>query len=54
MPNCAVVDSSNTVINIIVADPNTDIPPENTILIEIPFCNIGYTWDGTKFNPPQS
>ena len=46
MSNCAVIDSNNTVINIIVAEP-TDVPPEGCTLVEIPFCDIGYTWDGT-------
>lgn len=51
MANCAVIDSNNVVINIIVAEP-TDTPPANCTLVEIPFCDIGYIWDGTKFNPP--
>lgn len=35
MARCAVVEiDTNTVINIINADP-TDIPPENTYLVEI-------------------
>lgn len=51
MANCAVVDSNNVVVNIIVAEP-TDTPPEGCILVEIPFCNIGYIWDGSRFNPP--
>lgn len=51
MANCAVVDSTGLVVNIIVAEP-TDTPPANCTLVEIPFCDIGYIWDGTKFNPP--
>lgn len=51
MANCAVVDSTGLVVNIIVAEP-TDTPPDGYTLVEIPFCNIGYVWDGTKFNPP--
>jgi len=53
MANCAVVDSNNVVVNIIVAEV-TDPPPEGCALVEIPFCDIGYTWDGTQFNPPQA
>ena len=51
MSNCAVVDANGVVVNIIVADV-TDIPPEGCILVQIPFCDIGYTWDGQRFNPP--
>jgi hypothetical protein len=53
MANCAVIDSNNVVVNLIVAEP-TDIPPEGCILVEIPFCDIGYIWDGKRFNPPQA
>ena len=49
-PNCAVVDSNNIVINIIVSLP-TDTPPEGCTLIPLYFAQIGYTWDGTNFNP---
>jgi hypothetical protein len=52
MANCAVIDSNNVVVNIIVAEV-TDPPPEGCTLVEIPFCDIGYTWDGVRFNPPQ-
>lgn len=52
MATCVVIDSSNTVVNIIIAEV-TDTPPEGCTLIEIPVCNIGYTWDGTRFNPPK-
>jgi len=50
-PNCAVIDSTNTVVNIIVALP-TDIPPPGCILMPLYFAQIGYTWDGTNFNEP--
>ena len=53
MANCAVIDSNNVVINLIVAEV-TDTPPEGCTLIEIPFCDIGYIWDGSRFNPPQA
>jgi hypothetical protein len=33
---CAVVDSSNIVVNIIVADPAIDPAPEGCILVGLP------------------
>ena len=53
MTTCAVVNSDNVVVNLIVAEP-TDTPPAGCTLIEIPVCDIGYIWDGTRFNPPQA
>ena len=53
MSNCAVVDANGVVVNTIVAEP-TDVPPEGCTLVEIPFCSIGYIWDGKRFNPPQA
>jgi len=53
MTVCAVIDSTNTVINLIVAEP-TDVAPTGCTLVEVPQCEIGYTWDGTRFNPPVS
>jgi len=52
MTTCAVINSENRVVNIIVAEP-TDIAPDGCILVEIPFCDIGYIWDGSKFTPPE-
>ena len=49
-PNCAVVDSNNIVVNIIVALP-TDQPPEGCTLIPLYVAQIGYEWDGENFNP---
>jgi len=53
---CAVCELSNGLVtNIIVADPNVDPAPEGTQLIAIADdqpCDIGWTWDGTQFNPP--
>lgn len=46
MANCAVIDLTTTVINIIVAEP-TDTPPENTYLVLVPPdlpVQIGYTY----------
>jgi hypothetical protein len=53
MTTCAVIDSNNIVVNLIVAEL-TDTPPEGCTLVEIPQCNIGYIWDGVRFNPPVS
>jgi hypothetical protein len=53
MANCAVVDANGIVINLIVAE-STDIPPAGCTLVEIPHCDIGYTWDGTRFTPPEA
>lgn len=53
MATCAVIDSNNIVVNIIVAEP-TDIPPAGCTLVEIPVCGIGYVWDGKRFNPPET
>jgi hypothetical protein len=52
MTTCAVVNSDNQVVNLIVAEP-TDTPPAGCTLVEIPACDIGWTWDGVRFNPPQ-
>lgn len=54
----AVVDSSNTVVNLIVADV-TNLPPADCQLIAVPdsndyYPNIGDTWDGSNFVPQSS
>jgi len=52
---CAVcLLSDGLVINIIVAVPS-DLPPDGCQLIEVMngmLCDMGWTWDGTQFNPP--
>lgn len=53
MTICAVVDSTNTVINLIIAEP-TDLAPANCQLILTPDSNgyspnIGDTWNGSDF-----
>lgn len=53
MTTCAVVDSNNIVINLIVAEP-TDTPPEGCILVGLPTCDIGYVWTGSTFIPPET
>ena len=53
MATCAVVDANGLVVNLIVAEP-TDVPPAGYQLVLVPICDIGYTWDGTRFNPPQA
>lgn len=52
MANCAVIQDG-IVVNMIVAEV-TDVPPEGCVLVEIPYCDIGYTWDGVRFNPPKA
>ena len=52
MPTCAVINSNNIVVNIIVADPVTDTPPEGTTLLPLYFANIGYIWNGSDFVAP--
>jgi hypothetical protein len=53
MTTCAVINSENQVVNLIVAEP-TDIAPDGCNLIVTPdesgnFAQIGGTWDGTQF-----
>lgn len=52
MSICAVIDSTNTVINVIVCEP-TDIPPEGCQLIDVTnlegLYSIGCKWNGTTF-----
>lgn len=53
---CALVENStNLVVNLIMADPATDNAPDGFILIglsdEDPV-EIGWSWDGEHFNPP--
>ena len=58
MDTCAVVDSTSTVINIIVASV-TDLPPDGCQLVITPDANgnnaqIGGTWNGTNFLPASN
>ena len=53
MANCAVVNADGVVVNLIVADV-TDAPPAGCALVEIPACDIGWVWDGSRFNPPKA
>jgi hypothetical protein len=51
MTVCAVIDKTNTVINLIIADP-VDTPPSECLLALKPdniFVDLGYTWDGYNF-----
>lgn len=51
MAVCAVIDNTNTVINLIVADP-IDPPPSGCTLVFKPdnvIVDLGYTWNGTNF-----
>jgi hypothetical protein len=57
MANLAVVDNTNIVINLIIAEI-TDPPPLNCRLIKTPdlqgnHANIGFTWDGNIFINPN-
>lgn len=51
----AKIDSSNTVVNVIV----NDTKPDNTYIETFKdgtrayYAGIGYTWDGTNFIPPK-
>jgi len=47
----SVATKLKVAFNIIVAEV-TDPPPEGCTLVLIPFCDIGYIWDGKNFNPP--
>lgn len=49
---CAVIDRSNTVINIIVADPEKDAPPGDTRLVPTDTAGPGWVWDGEVFTDP--
>lgn len=57
MTTCAVVDNTNTVINIIVAEP-TDLAPDGNILVEVTEdtnpVSIGYSYipSVNKFKSP--
>ena len=55
MTTCAVINSENLVVNIIVAEIS-DLPPLDCILIATPdangnFAQIGGAWNGTQFLP---
>jgi hypothetical protein len=53
MTICAVCQlSDGLVINLIAAETTDPCPVEGCVLIEVPFCDIGYIWDGQRFNPP--
>jgi hypothetical protein len=47
MTVCAVIDSNNQLVNMIVAEPTIE-PPEGCTLVEIP---LGMYWDGTQVSP---
>jgi hypothetical protein len=57
MTTCAVVDATNTIINLIIAEP-TDLAPQDCVLISVPDANgnrpgPGWTWNGTTFIDPN-
>lgn len=55
---CALVNNStNTVENIIIADPMHDPAPEGYTLAELPDdspVSIGWIWNGGAFVPPET
>jgi hypothetical protein len=54
---CAVINTENLIVNIIMAEP-IDLAPQGCFLVGVEedvFCDIGWSWDGTSFvdpNPP--
>lgn len=52
MPRCAVIDQRNIVVNIIVADPDTDTAPEGMILVATETAGPGWQWNGSIFIDP--
>jgi len=53
----AVVDqTTNTVVNIIIADPSVDKNPDGCVLVSLPFdspVNINWIYDGLTFINPN-
>lgn len=52
MPRCAVIDQRSIVVNIIMADPDTDTAPEGTILVATETAGPGWQWNGSIFIDP--
>lgn len=53
---CAVVNSQNIVVNIIMADMEKDIAPDGCVLYEVPqdiWIDIGMNWDDRTIVVPQ-
>lgn len=56
MMRCAVVDTQNIVVNMIMADPEKDIAPDGCVLYEIyqdVLIDIGMNWDDRTIVVPQ-
>lgn len=53
MPNYALVDKTNTVVNVIVWDGITEYTPHDGLSMHLVVgqCEAGWTWDGVSFNP---
>jgi len=53
----AVIDqTTNTVVNIIIADPSVDKNPDGCVLVPLPFnspVNINWIYDGSVFIDPN-
>ena len=53
---CAVIDAQGIVVNIIMADPSVDVPPENCTIYEIlgdVWIDIGMNWNDRIVVIPQ-
>jgi hypothetical protein len=46
---CAVVDNTNTVISVIIADPALYTDPAGNLVIPSDLARVGDTWTGTQF-----
>jgi len=58
---CAVIDlATSIVVNVIIADPDKDVPPDGCILVWVPPytpCSPGYYYDAannTFIGPPEA
>jgi hypothetical protein len=50
-----VLDSSNRVVNLIVAEPTDPPPPGYTMILkpDLVMVDMGYTWNGENFVSPD-
>lgn len=55
MPNYAVLDENNVVVNVIVWDGVTPYDPGPGLTLQfVPAVDIGRVWDGTDFVDPST
>lgn len=52
MARCAVIDKNNVVVNVVVADPSVDLPPEGMTLVATETAGPGWLWNGAAFADP--